>query len=405
MADTGGSLVLGFIGSEPVHKDNSRALLGDLVAAYKRDNKSAKVRFILPTEPYSETMSELADYCLISGHQLSLVGHADTFDSDDWAHYKEAAEGNLYPLNETTSVAKGIVSALSVWDEARLILVADPNIDDDAYVALVTAHGMGIKVRSLLHGLDVVMIETPEEETPEMRIVDEDEYEDEEESEDEVVDEVEEDDYEDDEEDVVDEEEVTEDVEEATEEEDDDGYYDIEAEEDDDVVDEEPEPEEEGDEDDVEDFDAGGDDAEDDSVEEEKEEKVAAPSVKMTEVGLTKLAEKDREAFYELAAEYDVFPGRGQKVSVMVRKVLEGAGVATPSKKAPAARKATPAKKALDKKVATAKKPPAAKRTAPRIERTQKSAPASSNGHVDKAAVRSFIKLAQSAIDMAEQLL
>ena len=70
-------------------------------------------------------------------------------------------------------------------------------------------------------------------------------------------------------------------------------------------------------------------------------------------------------AFYAAAAEHDVFPGRGQKVSVMIRKILEAQDGVAPAKKAPTrqtaarqtAAKKTAAKKAPVKKAAATANP------------------------------------------------
>lgn len=495
MADAGMSLVLGFIGNEPVHRDNSRALLEDLINAYKRDNKSAKIRFVFPATPFGETMSDLADYCLTSGHQISFVGKASSFDSKEIAPFKAEASGNLYPLNDGISMAKGVVSALSVWaPSAYLILVADPDQDDSTYVALVTAAGMGITVRSLLNGLDQVLLENPEEEQVKMKLVDNDDvFEDvdeEEEPEDEVDyealgvaadggdedaqvqlaeeakaadidpdaygtwaevadlvapvtgEEVEED--EEDDEDIeaaldeVDDpendeaaDEESEDEEDEEEEpggaEDEDGFFDVDAdgdeEEEVEPEDDDSEVEEEDEGEDVEDLDVSDEsDEEDEPDEEENEEPVATKKAakksaaankaapRMTEASLIKMGERDKDAFYELAAQYGVHPGRGQKLPIMARKVVEAATGGTPAKKrAPAAKKATAkktapaAKKAPAKKAAAAKKAPA--KRAATTTRAPARAAASSNGHVDKVTARKLLKLGQEAVALAESLL
>ena len=79
----------------------------------------------------------------------------------------------------------------------------------------------------------------------------------------------------------------------------------------------------------------------------------------------------EKEELYEVAAKYDVFPGRGMKASMMIARVLAANGVDYISPKtdaggarrrnaeaAPAAKKAPPAKKAAPDKQ---KPPPAAK--------------------------------------------
>lgn len=414
----GVSLAIGFIGDAPVHRDNARALIDDLISAFKRDNKNAKIRFIIPAV-FSEAMADLADWCVTSGYQLGLVGREEELTSPEVAPYLSDAEGNLYPLKNGISMAKGLVAALSIWPESRLILVADPNEDDAAYTAFVTAAGMGIRVRSLLNGLDEVILETGEEEKPAMHIVDNDDYEPEEdgvdvigddELDEELVDEIEEgDDIEEDEDDEITDEVVDEDEEE---------YFDIEAEESLPAVDEETgeifDDEEEVE--DVEDLDVS-DESDIDEVEdeEEKEEEVPAKTIaktkKPTEAYMTKLAETDRDEFWVVAGRYGVKKGPGMKTALVIRKVLEATGQIAPTEKkpAPARRTKAPAKK-------TTKRAPAAKKAAPVKKATKKRTPTlkpqyasqasvSTNGHVDKVALRKFIKVGQEALALAESML
>jgi len=391
------------------------------------------------------------------------------------------ASGNIYSLRVDMSIAKGMVSALSVWDDARLILIADPNQDDDAYTALVTAAGMGIKVRSLLHGLDEVLMETPEEEPPDMRVV-EDEFDDEQETElDEDDDELEPSDEDLDDEDVEEglpnleemaaradedndeaaqvelterakecgldpdhydtwaevavlvaeaeeendedepepepDEEPDDEDEEVSGAEDEEGFFDtaLEEEPEDDEVedlaedsDEEDEPEEEEADEDV---DGVSDEDEDEESEpEEEREPVPAKSAtakKWTEASLIKLGERDREEFYAVCEEYGVYPGRGQKVSIMARKVVEAHGEA-PAKRAPAkkavAKKTAPTKRTAAAKKAPAKKTAAAKK-APAATRAPARTAASTNGHVDKALLRNALKASKAFTELAESLL
>jgi hypothetical protein len=478
MADAGMSFALGFIGNEPVHRDNARALLADLIAAYKRDNKTAKIRFILPTEPFTETMSDLADYCATSGYQIGFVG--PDFSGPEIAPYRADAEGNLYSLSAGSSLAKGMISALSVWDDTRLILVADPATDDAAYTALVTAVGMGIKVRSLLHGLDEVLMENPdEEEQPDMHVVEDEENEEfDEESEDEELEEepIDEDGEEEDEIDYValgtaadggdedaqvelvdlakaegidpdaygtwaevadllapvDESQEYDDEEESGEEEsggaeDEDGFFDTTLEEGDEeeadeedlteeVVDEEDDDTEEEEGDDAEEVGDDSDEVDDEESDAEEERTTVPANKKLTEESLIKLGERDKDAFYETCAEYDVYPGRGQKVPIMARKVMEaieGGLVKSARVKKPAAKKTTK-KAAPAKRTATAKKAPAKKSTAAKKAPAAKKATttrvpartaASSNGHVDKALLRAALKSSKAFTELAESLL
>lgn len=474
MGDAGMSLVLGFIGQEPVHRDNVRSLLADLITAYKRDNRTAKIRFLLPTEPFGETMSDLADYCSTSGHQVGFVGPSGSFSGENIASYRAEAEGNLYPLGAGTSLAKGMISALSVWDDARLILIADPANDDDAYTALVTAAGMGIKVRSLLHGLDEVLMEPPEEEQPDMHVVEDEEFEPEvdeetgEELEEEPIDDeadeegspdldalaaaadddqdeaaqvelselaaeagINPDDYatwaevaqllaaeepaaEEEDEEGEEEPEVEED-EEVEGAEDEEGFFDTdltaEVEEDEEDLAEDSEEEEEPEEEEgVEDVDASDEEEEDEESESEEErETVPARSAakKWTEASLNKLGDRNKEEFYEVCAEYGVYPGRGQKVSIMARKVMDEINGDAPATKRAPAKKAAAKKAAPAKRAASAKKAPAAKKAtaAKKAPAAPRAAAVSSNSSVNKPLLRAALKASRAFNELAESLL
>lgn len=383
MGEPNGSLVLGFVGGAEVHRDNACALIEDLISAYKRDHKHGTVRFYLALDPFTDTIVDLADYCLTSGYQLGLVGHEADFRRGEVRQWEKDAEGNIYKLKDSTLTAQGLVGALGVWEDSRLILLADPNEDDNAYAGVVAATGMEIPVRSLLNGLDKVVLESDDEEQIEMRRddtdLDEEEEFDEEETDfddDDLEEEVEDEEDLDDEDGDVVEEDEDDDLEDGDEEEPEDEDDDLEEEEpedeesEDDGLDEEDADDEDADaeEGDVEDFDDDEEPEDEESDEEEEDEMPvkpkskakASPEVRMTESSLTRLAERDKDAFYELAADHDVLPGRGQKIPIMIRKVLEANGV-TPAAPKRTAAPAAPAKRPVAKKTAPAAKPPVKK--------------------------------------------
>ena len=420
---------IAFVGAAEVHKANARALLDDLVHAWRRTNKKSKVYVAVPTDYFSETMFDLADWCVTGGHQLVLVGHAYSIKDPRWAQHLNDAEGNIFTIADVKALPTGLVSVAGLWSDSRLILVGDPNDDDDAYSGLVAAQDKGLSVRSLLTGLDEVNLQPETEETPDMtrRPVDDD-YDDEE-------DDVEEDDEdavyvddEDDDEDDVEEDEEDEEDEEVPDDEDDVEEDDVEEDEEDEEVpddedddeDEDPEEDEsdepdEDDEEDADDLDEDLDDVEDEDLDESEEDedeeqdgddedlddadsdmsedeesdddgeeedvpepqkrpadrkapaakktttkrtpaaKPAAepserPPGRLTEARLSRMAARDRAAFYELAAGYGVQPGRGIKLPTMINRVLEAASGAPsakkadkPAAKAPVARATKPA--------------------------------------------------------------
>jgi hypothetical protein len=442
-----------------------RALLTDFIKAYHHTNKGAKVRFVFAAEPFTDTMADLADFALTSGYDIGLVGHAGMEEDPAITPFWDAAEGSRQTLSEHTSLPQGIVSFIGAWQPiaaVRLILLSDPEEDDNSYVAVDLAMGKNIPVRTMLKGLDIVSVKpdsedsTPDndkEEQPDMarRDVEEEEYDDEVDVDDgdvEVDDdyydsEAEEDDegadedgedY--DEEEGEDEEEpaprrrklaVVEDEDEEDLEESDEDDEEEEAEEADDELEDEDEEADDGEEgEDLEDddVDEGEDDA-DDGDEEEEEDVAPAPKKKsrrsapapaadvpLTVNSLTRYAERDKEGFYELAAEYDVHPGRGMKISMMVERVLTAAG--KPVKKAPAAAKApakraaAPVKKAPAKSqvkapapqgprssASAAKKAPARTTSAPKA-----AAPKAPSSAVRKAAIKAMAAL----IDLLEEV-
>lgn len=426
MADSGSSLVLGFFGRESVHRRNAEALLEDFVKAYHRNNKGAKVRFILaiPDEGFTDTLEELADYAVNSDYQIGLVGHPSAFEDPRVQHYVEQARGSICELSKQNSLAQGTVNfiaAYKVMADVKLILLSNPEEDDLAYIAVEVAMGKDISVRSLLNGLDMVTVTPPENEqehTQMPRPVEEEEYDEEE------IDEDEEEDFEpsEDEDEEEDEEPEDEDDEEADEEDDEEGdaVEEEDVEEEDDVDDEGAEEDDEAEDEDEEeeDLDEEDDDAEEEDVEEEKEEvapvkkapakkTAASASVPLTQHALTQLAERDREAFYALARKHkyqgkSIRPGRGMKISMMVNRVLEAAGKPVP--------KSTPAKKAPAKKVAATKKAvrrtaaPAKKVAAAPAKRATSKPAAAPTARSTTALRRAAIKAAREFLALAEEL-
>jgi hypothetical protein len=360
MTDPSLALVLGFIGAEEVHKDNSRALLNDLIDVHKRTVKKAPVKVILAVDDWTDTMNELADYALTSGFTLDLIGHEEAFDDTPALGVLLAhPDCDVIQLEQGVSIGRGVVTALSAPANARLIIVGDPEEDDDVYTAVALACKGGITVRSLLHGLDdVAIIEDEPEEVAEVpRVVEELESEDlvEEENFDAIGE---------------------------------DGGYDEEP----------PEaPLLAGDEDD--DPGVGEDDDETIGAEPdapEDEEDVAVATEEYTDESLRALAEGDPEAFNELGAKYGRARGRGIKTDMMIAAILAGGveNVPTKSKTPPGTKK-----KATPKKVAAVKQLPVEPRTKPTP------AVPSTNGHAkatSKAVLKAALEAAQSFIDLAK---
>jgi hypothetical protein len=344
MTDPNRLYVMGFLGDQEVHRDNALALIGDLITAHTRNNKGCEVVFWFGVETYTATMGDLADYALVNGYKIGLVATEEVLEGSLRSLLPEA-EGRVHTVAAGKSVGAKLIGTLSVWRaSARLVLINDfdpEDPDEDTLDVLETAAGMEIKVRSLLRGLEEVELE-PDDAPKEpvlMPVADEEDYEDEE--------------YEDEEEEGEEELEEDDDVEEPGEE----GPED--EDEDEDVVDAEVIEDEDSDQ---------GEDEEPEPEEEEEpvaEAPVATKTKKHTEASLTKLAEKDKDEFYALALTFNVHSGRGRKISMMVRDVLEaqsGGVVPSAPKKAPAKKKAV-AKKAPAKKVAAKKAP--AKKAAP----------------------------------------
>ncbi len=383
--EVGRKLALGFLGGDQAKRENALALLDDLIATYHRNNKGAEVVFYLSADPFTHTMADLADYAVTSGYKIGLVGSDEDLAMGAVKPFLADAEGRLHRVTKGKYLPDILVNTLSVFSpESRLILLANPDEDDDAYNAVAAADEKKIKVRSLLDGLDEVTLEIPdsEEETivppepeaPELPA--EEEYEDPEDLEGIPEPDLEE------EGNVIDPEDDIVDAELVGEEGNDEVPLEISADEvpSDPAVAEEP------------------------AAEPEEEEPVAAATTENTPAAVSKvvkatktakktaanksaldadnlieLAATDRIAFYELAARYKIYPGKGIKIPNMVNRILVASGgepVATPKKvtapKKAAAKKAPAAVKAPAKK-AVAKKAPAAKKTA----RTQRAAAAS----------------------------
>ena len=412
MAETGRKLVLGFIGGDQIHRDNAVALLDDLIATYHRNNKGAEVVLYLATDPFTHTMADLADYALTSGHKLGLVGTDVDLAAGSVKPFLAAAEGRLNRVTKGQSVPGVLVEVLNVYArEARLILIADPDEDDDVYNAVEAALEKQIKVRTLLGGLDEITIidESSEEETLSVTAPAE------------LGEPEEEEEYQD-----------LEDLNDISDPylSEDDGVQDSDG----DIVDAEL-------------VGSGGDDAPDNSdragpeeapAEQSAEEKPVAETtetkpttkkatkatktVKKT-VGtkatdtqlngesLLALAESDRPAFYEIAAEYGISPGRGIKVLHMVNRILEITGGtvlpqpkrASPKRAAaaaapgPEAAGSTPAPKAA-KRVAPAKKAPA-----PAKAVAAKAAKAATAAAPNSRAVRAAVLLVEAALKLLSE--
>jgi hypothetical protein len=447
MANSSGKFVLGFLGGAEVHRENSFALLEDFIGVYRKNNKGAEVTIMITVdEPFTDTMADLADYCLTHDYKLGLVGHSEAFEQPTVRALMRHASGNIYRLRDDQPSYSGLVNVIGVWGpDARLILLADPNEDDYAYHAILAANGKNIPVRSLLTGLDLVTFKDEEEETSEMARQEDDYEEDYEDEDEEDVEDLDDEDLEEeddenpaDDDDESEENDVVEDVIDESDEEDeepeepeDDDEEDSEEEEEEEDSEEEDDTEDadlEEDEDDVDSEDEEEEDEDDEESpddEEEEEEPVVKASTKkagsprLTEISLTKMANRDRDEFYELAAEHGVYPGRGIKIPTMISRILDPSGTGPAPKK----RAAPPAKKAT--KSTTKKRRPATrvveperrrargtKKTVARAPASKKTAPARRGRPVKRAAdstqsakAAKLIELAQAALELAEDLL
>lgn len=372
--ETSLDLVLGFIGDQAVHPANAVALLSDFIDAHRKLHKSAKVRFIVPVEPLTSTLEEIAEFCLQSKYKLELLGHQRALDDPKAQRYSEEADMVIEVPGDMT-LGAALIGRLTAVD-TRVILLADPDVDDDAYFVLEKASEQHIIVRSLLNGLDMVIFNPDTKEQPEVspKHVEEEDYD----EEDEDLDEDE--DTEEDDEDLEDEDEDLEDEDEEGDEDEDD----------------EPEEDDEDDE----------DDEEPAPVRRLKKVSKSAPPKKVAKAPVKaakkvveteedeewtedSLAALEKEELYAVAAEYDVFPGKGIKVSTMISRVLEAQG-------------GEPAPKPAAKKVAAPKvappKAPAAKKVAP-------AAPKESTPAVDSSDLAAFFRiLGEALIEAAKSL-
>lgn len=348
------SLALGFVGSSEVNNKTSLSLVADLIKGHRRANPKSDVTFVVLGQPFTQTLVDLSDYALANGHDLVVVASESEIAGGESSEAIESftrVDGVL-SVPVVDDYEEGIAHALvgnllEHGEDQRLIIIDDPSADgaDDAYNALLAAHEAGIVTRSLLDGLDRVFFEGEEETLP-------------------------------------DDDDDTEEV--ATDDEDGDvpDLEDLEAGVDDDEI-------KEYDDDDTEPGEAEEPEPEPAPVKKAAAKKAAAPvkaapakkaaapkaatSKDLTEDGLIKfLEDQGVEAFYALAAEYGVFPGKGVKKPVMIARILKAAGVDSdepaaaapaPAKKAAAPVKAAPVKKAAPAKVAApvktaAPKPP-----------------------------------------------
>lgn len=351
-------LVLGFYGEQDVHSANSRALLEDLISVHRKTyGKQSEIIFLIPTEPATSTLTDLAEWCFSSGWVLELIGRHETFADEEVQQLLEVT-ATKREVPSSMSIARGLVKVLAQRPNPHLFLLSDANTDDDAHEALAAAHEFSVPVRSLLKGLEKVVYIEDEEMELEEEVTDEEEWvDDEEETEAEDEELVESDDeYEDSGEDEDEEPEEEAEEEEEAGDDDEESWVDAEDDEDGELIDEEEE-----------------DEPEEGEYEEESEEVAEPPERKksmgstgtpMTEKSLLRLAERDREEFLELAAEYEVYPGRGMKNLTMVRRILDANGSNGVAPKKATVKRVAAKKKAVSKKPAVKKvapKPQAAK--------------------------------------------
>lgn len=286
--------VLGFLGDQNVHKANTRALLKDFIDAYKANHRKSKIVFLLAAEdPLTETMEDLADMAATSGFELGVIAHTDTYATDAVREIlTDASIERQYRIEDPgVYLGDSIVGILDFHrasgDDVALILLGDPEEDDETYTALRKAEDLKIQTRSLLNGLHEAIVDDDGEEATVPEIDDE---------------------IDDDEVPVA-----------FTDLDDDDDLPTI-------VVDEDEDDE-------IEDAEVVAD-AETGEVIEAVED--SAPFVTeeaphdhpdpLTEAYLRWLAHSDRKAFYTLASEHDVQSGRGIKVETLINRVLLAVG-------------------------------------------------------------------------------
>lgn len=375
MADPQQSLahpfVLGFVGDEAVHPANAKALLMDFIGVHLRQNKGAEIRFVLPADPFTDTMDELAELAYSSRYQLDIVTHDDL--PERWV-----GQAGAITVSDEVPLWGGVVARLVGEPSARLILVADPNVDDVAYGAALNATERNVKTRSLLAGLDTVIFrpeEQPEEERVEMPPnFDEEEFDDE---------------FEDDAEDADAEDAEVEDDAEDTE---DEGGEETEG--------DDADAEEEEDE----------DEEADDAVAEEappapvrrtvkkaakkttKKAKTTGPPV-YTQRSLEQIVTEDKQEFLVIARSFGVEPGKGIKIATMISRILEAQESGQPYHKPPATKKAPPVKKVA-----------AAKKVARRPEAPTTKAAANSHSGLPSAELKAAIRAAKAFLDLVDAM-
>jgi hypothetical protein len=266
---------------------NATALISDLILSWKRDNKRGNVRFVVSVNPFTQTMANLADYALNNSYGLDLVGKVDESNKEALSTFLPVADNMIgqEPIQYAVVDALGLPKEVADQHEKygtyssdhRLILLSDPNEDEVAFEALSEADFQRIPVRSLLHGLDEVTIQTKEKEYITTMQFDDEPFE--------------------------------------------EDFGDIDEFDEIDGL--------------------GEDDEEFAMPEEELEElelaaEIPTPVVSSDDDGeftvekLRALAERDRKAFYDLASTYDLYPGRGVKTDFMINKILEAEGVIVP---------------------------------------------------------------------------
>lgn len=137
MAEQTPKLTLGFVGPAEVHRTNALALLKDLVGGFMKQHRKAEVLVLLealsePDAPSTDTMSDIMDWAQTSGYEV-------------------------YEVKATE-----LVTELLKEDDARLILVGDPNEDDIVYAVAEEAAQNKIPTRSLINGLEKVVFDDEE---------------------------------------------------------------------------------------------------------------------------------------------------------------------------------------------------------------------------------------------------
>ena len=320
MKTQGVPLVLGFVGEATVHRETAFALIEDLIATYLRDNKRAKVIFVVAIDKWTTTIDDLCDFALVNKHDLELVGHDVEYQNDTPV---EAYSHNatITAIDDDANVAVEVVHKLSDHLNSRVIFITDltsESVDHGYYAALELASEKSIPCRSLLDGLDLIVLVDPNKKEGNTMATKDFSVED-----------------------------IDEDIDEDV----------------DDLYDEDDEDEDVLGEFDEEEFDEGPEQQVDEGEfdEEELDEEI-------TEDYLISLAASDKKAFYEIAAEFGVFPGPGMKVPVMINKIFGSKGsageeVEKPKNTRPVTKSATlkevPAKKAPVKNTATVQTPPA----------------------------------------------